>query len=71
MQSSRNRSAVKSVTFRVLVVAADLLVIYLLTHRADTTIVLTVATNVASTVLYYAHERVWNGIRWGRSRAKA
>lgn len=61
------RSLVKSMTFRTLVLVADVVVIYLVTRRWDTTVGLTVATNAASTILYYLHERVWNRIQWGRS----
>jgi uncharacterized membrane protein len=65
-KATRQRSVVKSITFRVLVVIADLIVIYILTKRIDTTIWLTVATNLTSTILYFIHERVWNNIKWGK-----
>lgn len=68
-RETRKRSAVKATTFRVGVVITDLIVIYLLTHRLDATIAITVFTNIASTVLYFVHERIWDGIRWGRWRA--
>jgi len=42
-------------------------VIFLITHRWETTIGLVIATNLASTTLYFIHERVWSGIQWGRS----
>jgi uncharacterized membrane protein len=60
------RSVLKSLTFRVLVVIADLIVIYLITRRIDTTLSVTILTNLVSTALYYTHERVWNKIQWGR-----
>lgn len=63
----RRRSLVKSISFRVLVILSDTIVIYLITHRFDITVGLVVATNLASTVLYFIHERVWNKISWGRS----
>ena len=68
--SSRARSLVKSITFRTVIIIADLLVIFWLTHRVDQTIALTIATNMASTILYYTHERVWNHIRWGRTKTR-
>ena len=58
---------VKSVTFRIVVVVSDLVIIYLVTHRLETTIALTILTNLASTVLYYIHERSWNKIGWGKT----
>lgn len=60
------RSVAKSITYRTVIIASDLIIIYALTHRYDVTIGLTILTNVASTVLYYLHERVWNHIHWGR-----
>jgi uncharacterized membrane protein len=60
------RSLVKAVTFRTLILCSDAVVIFLITHRVDMTIGLTVATNIASTILYFLHERVWNKIDWGR-----
>ena len=66
MAISEIRSVLKSLTFRVIVVIADLIVIYLITHRIDTTVSVTIFTNLASTTLYFFHERVWNRIQWGR-----
>jgi len=43
-------------------------VIYAITRHVGATIALTVATNVASTVLYFLHERGWDAISWGRRR---
>lgn len=63
---SRTRSILKSVTFRIIVILSDIIVIYVLTHRIGLTIALTILTNIASTVLYYLHERIWNAVKWGR-----
>ena len=60
------RSLVKAVTFRIVIIVSDSIVMYLITHRLDMTLGLVVGTNLASTVLYYAHERVWSRVNWGR-----
>ena len=60
------RSLVKAVSFRALILCSDAVVIFLVTHRWDTTLGLVIATNVASSTLYFIHERVWNRIQWGR-----
>ncbi|HVY67346.1 MAG TPA: DUF2061 domain-containing protein [Patescibacteria group bacterium] len=65
-QENQARSLAKSATFRVLVVLSDMIIIYAVTRRLETTIALTVITNIASTVLYFLHERAWNAVRWGR-----
>ena len=61
-----NRSFVKSITFRAVVIISDFIVIMLITHRYDLAIGLIIATNAASATLYYIHERAWNRIKWGR-----
>ena len=65
LRESRRRSVAKAVIYRVLIIIADVAIIYWVTHGIAQTILLTIVTNIASTVLYYGHERVWNGIRWG------
>lgn len=65
-KDSHKRSVVKSLVFRVVVVTSDTTLIYLITHRIDQTIGLTIVTNVASMTLYYLYERIWNNISWGR-----
>lgn len=60
------RSLVKAFTFRALILCSDAVVIFLITHRWDTTLGLVIATNLASSTLYFIHERIWNRIRWGR-----
>ena len=64
------RSITKSATFRLLIVISDLIVIYILTKKIGVTIAVTVLTNIASTILYFSHERLWDNINWGRHRVK-
>lgn len=61
------RSIVKSITFRIVVLISDTIIIYLLTHKIEATIGLVILTNISSTTLYFLHERFWNHIHWGRS----
>lgn len=65
------RSLVKAITFRTVILCSDAVVIFLITHRWDTTIGLVIATNLASTTLYFLHERVWSQIQWGRTMDNA
>ena len=60
------RSLIKSVTFRIAVLISDFFIITLITHRYDIALGMIIATNLASTTLYYIHERAWNGISWGK-----
>ncbi len=61
------RSFVKAVTFRAVILCSDVAVIFLITHRWDQTAGLVFATNLASTALYFIHERIWSRVRWGRA----
>jgi uncharacterized membrane protein len=63
---SHHRSITKSIIFRLVVICSDTAVIYFLTHRVALTLGLTLATNLASTLIYYLYERIWNQIDWGR-----
>jgi uncharacterized membrane protein len=65
--TQRKRSLVKAITFRSIVLVSDFLIVYLITHRVDTSLGLVIMTNLASTTLYYLHERFWTGIKWGRA----
>ena len=69
-KETKERSITKSVTFRVLVIISDLVVIYILTRKVVATIAITVFTNLASTIFYFLHERIWNNISWGKQRTR-
>jgi adenylylsulfate kinase len=65
--SQTKRSLVKATTFRAVILCSDTIVIFLITHRWETTGALVIITNIASTTLYFLHERVWSRIQWGRA----
>lgn len=60
------RSFIKAITYRLVIMISDGVIIYLITRRTDVAVSVILLSNLASTVLYYLHERVWVGIRWGR-----
>ncbi len=60
------RSLVKAITFRLIILCADSIIIYSLTKRLDITAGVVLFSNVSSTILYFLHERAWNGIHWGK-----
>jgi uncharacterized membrane protein len=43
--------------------------VFLFTGNKEITIEVTGISTVVNTLLYYFHERVWNKIHWGKSRA--
>lgn len=68
MKIQRRRSFTKAVTFRVVIVALDVPVVYLLTGRLDLAVVFTVVSNLYASIAYYMHERIWNKIGWGKTK---
>jgi len=59
------RSIIKTISYRVLIIISDIIILYAITRRMDLTIGITSIANIIRTFLYYAHERVWNKITWG------
>lgn len=62
------RSILKAVTYRFLILLSDGLIIFSITHKYDTTLKVIVLSNIASTAMYFFHERFWNTIHWGRTK---
>jgi adenylylsulfate kinase len=67
MSVTKSRSLAKSLTWRVIAVVSTLLIGYAMTGSWAFAVSLTIVSNVINFVLYYIHERVWLGVRWGRS----
>lgn len=64
------RSITKAITFRLLILVSDGIIIYTITHRYDITLGVIFFSNIASTILFFIHERIWNKIHWGKTHAK-
>lgn len=62
---SLERSVVKAVTYRVIIVCLDFVAIYLFTGRAEIAGGFVIVSNIYTTVAYVLHERVWARIKWG------
>ena len=68
IQETFKRSATKALTFRFFILVSDSLIVYLITHRIDFTLDVMIFSNLASTIIYLVHERIWNKIHWGLRR---
>lgn len=62
------RSAIKSITYRVMSITADSIAAYFFTRDAALSAGIVIFVNGYSIFLYYFHERVWSHIHWGRKR---
>lgn len=60
------RSIVKAITFRIIILISDGIIIYSITHRYDVALAVILFSNISSTIIYFIHERVWNKINWGK-----
>jgi adenylylsulfate kinase len=61
------RSVAKAVSYRVIVVVADFVAVFFFTARVDIALGFVVVSNIYTTVLYFLHERFWDGVAWGRA----
>ena len=65
LRESKTRSALKAISYRVLIIILDFTVIYLMTGDTSIAIGFMIISNLYTTVAYFIHERVWNRIKWG------
>lgn len=59
------RSVVKAITYRVLIMCLDFGTIYLFTGALRVALGFMIASNVYTTIAYFAHERLWSRVKWG------
>lgn len=64
------RSIFKAITFRILILIADGLIIFAITRRYDITLGVIIFSNLSSTIIYIIHERLWNHVHWGKHHRK-
>lgn len=64
---SPKRSAVKAITYRLIIMSLDFATLYLLTGRPRVAVGFMIASNIYTTVAYLLHERAWTRIGSGLS----
>jgi uncharacterized membrane protein len=65
MAESRKRSVIKMLTYRAILTALLAVISWVFTGDIGQTTVITIVFSISATAIYYIHERLWNGIRWG------
>lgn len=63
---SKKRSLVKAISYRAMIVLSDSILVFFITKRTDVTVAVVIFTNIASTLMYFVHERLWSDVRWGK-----
>jgi uncharacterized membrane protein len=67
VNSTKQRSLAKSITWRLIAVFSTFAIIYFMTGDTMFATSVTIVSNVINFILYYIHERVWLTVKWGRS----
>ena len=60
------RSALKTLSWRVIATLATGILVWLFTKDLKAALAVGGLEALAKMFLYYAHERAWNGLTWGR-----
>ena len=68
MKVTKKRSLMKTFTFRILATIVTFLLVLVFTGSLVLSIGIGLIDLVAKTLLYYGHERFWDGVKWGRRK---
>jgi uncharacterized membrane protein len=60
------RSVVKTISYRVVILILDFTSIYLFTGKIKVAFGFMIVSNIYTTVGYFFHERIWDKIKWGK-----
>ena len=63
------RSLVKAITWRVIAFLVTIIAIYIYSKDIKESLVVGISANFIKIFLYYAHERIWNRVQFGRIKA--
>ncbi|MFO7835166.1 MAG: DUF2061 domain-containing protein [Candidatus Thorarchaeota archaeon] len=66
LEECKHRSVVKTFSWRILVTASIMTVIFLVTGRLDFTLGVGIADIGIRMPLYFLHERIWNKVNFGK-----
>jgi uncharacterized membrane protein len=66
MKVTKQRSALKAITWRIIGTADTFLLSWFITKEPVTAGAIASLEVLTKTILYYFHERGWNKVRWGR-----
>jgi uncharacterized membrane protein len=66
MTVTKARSFVKALSYRIWGTLSSVAVAYVITKNASLSVTIAFWETVVKVFIYYAHERGWNYIQWGR-----
>jgi len=66
MKVTKTRSFVKALSYRIWGTLSSVAVAYAITKNSSLSITIAFWETVVKIFIYYAHERGWNYVQWGR-----
>lgn len=66
IEETITRTFVKTFSYRLLIVILDFIAVYLFTGKLTIAAGFTIVSNIYTTLCYFAHERIWDRIKWER-----
>ena len=67
-KDTNTRSVVKGISWRFFATTTTIIIVYFFFGRLDLSIAAGLIETVAKVALYWAHERIWFKVRWGRKK---
>ena len=68
MLDSKFRSWMKSISWRCIGIFLLGYITYLVTHKLEAVAIVSVTFHLLRTILYVFHERIWNRVKWGKTK---
>ncbi len=69
-KETNQRSIVKGITWRAIATTTTVIIVYVFFGRLDLAIVAGLIESILKVGMYWAHERAWHKVRWGKKRIK-
>ena len=63
---TKKRSIAKTISFRILATITTMVIVYIITGNLAIAGIIGFWEIITKLILYYAHERVWDVVKWGR-----
>lgn len=60
------RSVVKMITYEIIILSLNFIVVYLITGRARIAFGFVVISSIYTMLSYFLHDRIWDSIKWGK-----
>jgi uncharacterized membrane protein len=67
MNEKRIRSMLKTITWRIIASSITFSLVYVFTGQLIISLGVGLFEVVSKLISYYLHERIWNGVKWGKS----